>query len=220
MLFSYILLQAPTLMDNLPTGLALCIIPFILGWLAAYIYHKVTALRSENTELTEKVNQQTNEITELRMKISKVEADLESQNNQLRKVRDDLVMCESERNALREQADGKGGKTAKAAAKKPEAKAAAAVPTFSFAGKKWQQDDLKIVEGIGPKIADLLNNAGITTWSQLAMTSPYRLKEILEGGGSQFNIHNPESWPKQADLAANGKWDELQTLQDELIGGR
>lgn len=219
MLFSYILLHVPTLMDNLPTGLALCIIPFILGWLAAFAFYKVSALRADNAELTEKVNQQTNELTELRMKLSKTEADLESKDSQLRKLRDDLIMCESERNALREQADGKGGKSTKAAVKKPAAKEAA-VPTFNFAGKKWQQDDLKIVEGIGPKIADLLQAANISSWSQLAMTSPYRLKEILEEGGSQFNIHDPESWPKQADLAARGEWDELKKLQDELTGGR
>ncbi len=217
MLFSYILLHVPSFTDNLPVGLALCIVPFILGWLAAYVYHKVSALRTENTELNAKVKEQTNEITELRMKISQLEADLESKNNALRKAKDDLIMCESERNALREQTGGDG--KSKAAAKAPAAKAAP-VPMFNFAGKKFKKDDLQIVEGIGPKIAELLNAAGIETWEQLAMTSPYRLREILDGGGSQFNIHEPETWPQQADLAATGKWDELKKLQDELDGGK
>lgn len=218
MLFSYILLHVPSFSDNLPVGLALCIVPFILGWLAAYIFHGVTALRAENTELNARVKEQTNEITELRLKISTLEADLESKGNSLRKTRDDLIMCESERNALREQAEGKGGK---AAAKAPAKKAAApAVPTFNFAGKKYKKDDLQIVEGIGPKIAQLMNDAGIDSWEKLSMTSPYRLREILDGGGQQFQIHDPETWPQQADLAAKGNWDELKKLQDELDGGK
>ena len=81
-------------------------------------------------------------------------------------------------------------------------------------------DDLKIIEGIGPKIADLLVEAGIATFAQLAVTTPEAISEILEKAGPQYNIHNPATWPAQSQLAADGKWDELKTLQDELIGGR
>ena len=81
-------------------------------------------------------------------------------------------------------------------------------------------DDLKIIEGVGPKIADLLVEAGIATFAQLAASTPEAIKEILENAGSQYNIHNPATWPAQAQLAADGKWDELKTLQDELIGGK
>lgn len=217
MLFSYILLHVPAFSDNLPIGLALCIVPFILGWLAAYVYHKVSAINAENAELNAKVKDQTNEITELRMNISKLEAELESKNGQLRKAKDDLIMCETERNALREQ--GEGGGKAKAATK-AAAIAPPAVKSFTMGNKKFKQDDLKVIEGVGPKIAELLNEAGISTWAQLAMTSPYRLREILDAGGSQFNIHDPETWPRQAGLAADEKWDELQKLQDELDGGK
>lgn len=218
MLFSYILLAS--FMADLPVGLALCIVPFILGWLAAYAYYKVPALRTENTELNKKVADQTAEITDLRMKISALEADLESKAKSLHKAKDDLIMCESERNALREQVGdkGKGGAAVKAAAKAPAAPPAA--KTITFNGTKYNWDDLKIVEGIGPKIAELLNNAGITTWEQLAVTSPYRLREILDAGGSQFNISVPDSWPNQADLAAKEDWDALKKLQDELDGGK
>ena len=217
MLFSYILLHVPAFSDNLMTGLLLCIVPFILGWLGAYIYHKVTAINAENTELNAKVKDQTNEITELRMKISQLEADLESKGLQLRKAKDDLIMCESERNALREQGEGGGGK-AKSASK--AAVAPPAVKSFTMGSKKFKQDDLNIIEGVGPKIAEILDGAGISTWAQLAMTSPYRLREILDAGGSQFKSHDPETWPKQAGLAADEKWDELQKLQDELDGGK
>ena len=212
--FSYILLNSFT--ENLPVGLALCIVPFILGWLAAYIYYKVTALKAENSELNLKVSDQNNAITELRMNLSKTESELETKTNDLRKAKDALIMCESERNALREQGGG-DDKSSKAVKTAPKA---AEVRTVLFAGAKVKWDDLEIVEGIGPKIAQLLRDAGIGTWEQLSMTSPYRLREILDAGGPQYNIHDPETWPQQADLATKEKWDELKTLQDELTGGR
>jgi large subunit ribosomal protein L27 len=86
-------------------------------------------------------------------------------------------------------------------------------------GKK-EGDDLKKIEGIGPKIAELLNEAGITTFAQLSETSVERIQEILEAAGPRFSIHNPSTWPKQAELAAAGKWDELKAWQDELDGGK
>ena len=81
-------------------------------------------------------------------------------------------------------------------------------------------DDLKKIEGIGPKIADLLVEAGITTFAQLAASTPENIQVILEAAGSKYNSHSPATWPTQAQLAADGKWDELKTLQDELDGGR
>lgn len=80
-------------------------------------------------------------------------------------------------------------------------------------------DDLKRVEGIGPRIEGLLNNNGIYTWSQLAQTSPDKLREILKVGGALYADIDPTTWPEQASLAVAGKWNELDTLQDELIGG-
>lgn len=81
-------------------------------------------------------------------------------------------------------------------------------------------DDLKIVEGIGPKIAELFNEAGIYTFAQLAATPVERLQEILDAAGPRYRTHNPGTWPKQAELAAAGKWDELKAWQDELDGGK
>ncbi len=212
MLLPYILLNSFT--ENLPVALALCIVPFILGWIAAYAYYKVSHLQNENGELKLKVEEQTNAITELRMEKAKVEADLETRSKELHKAKDALILCESERNALREQL----GETTKG--KKAAAAPEASVRTITFAGKQYKWDDLQIIEGIGPKIAELLRNAGIETWQQLSMTSPYRLREILDAAGPQYNTHDPETWPHQAALAADEKWDELKALQDELIGGR
>lgn len=81
------------------------------------------------------------------------------------------------------------------------------------------KDDLRKIEGIGPKIAEKLNDAGIMTFANLAATEVDKLNEILAAAGSRYSMHNPSTWPMQADLAANDKWDELKTLQDKLDGG-
>ncbi len=80
-------------------------------------------------------------------------------------------------------------------------------------------DDLKLVEGIGPKIAGILEGAGITTFAQLAATDVTRLKQILVDADFTAPA-NPGTWPEQASLAAAGKWNELEALQDKLKGGR
>jgi hypothetical protein len=33
-------------------------------------------------------------------------------------------------------------------------------------------------------------------------------------------MHNPGSWPKQAKLAAEAKWEDLELLQNHLKGGK
>ncbi len=80
------------------------------------------------------------------------------------------------------------------------------------------QDDLVLVEGIGPKIASLLNAQGIKTFAQLAATPVPALQKILEENGLRFI--KPDSWPEQGRLAAEGKMDELKALQDKLVAGR
>jgi predicted flap endonuclease-1-like 5' DNA nuclease len=80
-------------------------------------------------------------------------------------------------------------------------------------------DDLKLIEGIGPKIAGILAAAGIDTFAQLAAADGSRLKEIIAQAGLTA-LADPASWPEQAALAAAGKLDELKALQDQLKGGR
>lgn len=81
-------------------------------------------------------------------------------------------------------------------------------------------DDLTKIEGVGPKIAEILGEAGISTFAQLADTSADKVKELLTAAGPRFASHDPGTWAEQSKLAADGKWDELQKLQDELDGGR
>lgn len=86
--------------------------------------------------------------------------------------------------------------------------------------KKWKQDDLKAIEGIGPKIEALLKKEGIDTWNKLSQTASSELQSILTAAGDRYRLADPTSWPTQAGLARDGKWDELQEYQDILQGGR
>ena len=80
-------------------------------------------------------------------------------------------------------------------------------------------NDLTVVEGIGPKINELFNNAGVKTFAQLANQTVPQMRKILDDGGSRFRIANPSTWGQQAALAAENKWNELKKLQDNLSGG-
>jgi len=90
--------------------------------------------------------------------------------------------------------------------KKAPAKAAAVAATV---------DDLTKVEGIGPKIAGILNESGIYTWAELGDTKVQVLRDILEAAGPRYKSKNPGSWAKQARMAAKGDWDKLKAWQDE-----
>ena len=68
-------------------------------------------------------------------------------------------------------------------------------------------------------MAELLNGAGIMTFAQLAITAPDQIKAILVEAGGMMATMNPGTWPQQAQMAADGKWDELKVWQDELDGG-
>ena len=80
-------------------------------------------------------------------------------------------------------------------------------------------NDLTVVEGIGPKINELFNKSGVTTFAQLAAQTLPQMRKVLDDGGSRFRIANPSTWAQQAALAAANKWTELKKLQDGLSGG-
>ena len=88
------------------------------------------------------------------------------------------------------------------------------------AAKAAKADNLTKVEGIGPKIAEHFNAAGINSFADLAATSVERLQEILNEAGPNYSVHNPGTWPEQAAFAAAGKWDELKAWQEKLDGGK
>ena len=78
-------------------------------------------------------------------------------------------------------------------------------------------DDLTKIEGIGPKIAETLVAGGVDTYAKLSTSEVPAIAEMIKDVRGN---HVPDTWPNQAKLAAEGKWEELQKLQDELDGGK
>ncbi len=103
---------------------------------------------------------------------------------------------------------------AKAAPKKAAPKAETKAPAKKAAATK---DDLTKIEGIGPKIAETLTAAGVATFAELSAQKPTKISEII---ADVRGNHTPDTWPKQAKMAADGKWDELKVWQDEMDGGK
>lgn len=81
-------------------------------------------------------------------------------------------------------------------------------------------DDLKVIEGIGPKIEEILNKEGIHTYEQLMETPLLRIASFLKKAGPRYQLHDPSTWPQQAGLAKQQKWEELERLKLKLISGR
>lgn len=181
------------------------IIGAILGWL----------LRS----LSCGCDDEKNEIEKLKAKNNKLEADLKACLSR-KPERIEVPVSSVSSNLGAADVSSNLGVTA-------SAPAPAAEPSLNFdaaaakaaIGKKVIGDDLKVVEGIGPKIAGLFHAEGIKTWYQLSKAPISKCQEVLNTGGKRYEIHNPSTWPQQAGLAFEGKWEELNTLQDRLDGG-
>nr|WP_299386642.1 hypothetical protein [Allomuricauda sp.] len=87
-------------------------------------------------------------------------------------------------------------------------------------GRRVKENDLKIVEGIGPKIEGLFHNFNIKTWKDLSEVSTVKCQEVLNSGGKRYRIHDPASWPMQAKMAYQGQWKELAKWQDKHKSGK
>lgn len=108
-------------------------------------------------------------------------------------------------------------KESKAATKKAPAKEEAAPKKATK--KTSTGDDLTKIEGIGPKAAEALTAAGVATYADLANSKVAAIQTILDEADGKFGAIKPDTWPKQAKLAADDKWDELKKWQDEMDGG-
>ncbi|WP_075340557.1 hypothetical protein [Tenacibaculum agarivorans] len=157
--------------------------------------------------LTGNADADTEEIQKLKTKINTLEADLSACQESKLGLASDLKLARESASSL----------TATSDVKLIPFDADAAKTAF---GKKIKQDDLKIVEGIGPKIEGLFHSFGIKTWKALSETSIEKCQEVLDSGGERYRIHKPDTWPQQAGLAYEGKWQELKKWQDELDGGK
>lgn len=145
-------------------------------------------------------------------------ADLKALEDSNAKLKADLDACEKKLSASKTTAPSASLTASEsAAATTIPFDAAAAKAVF---GKRIKQDDLKIVEGIGPKIEGLFHNFDIKTWKALSETPVDKCQEVLDSGGERYRIHDPASWPMQAKMAYEGAWKDLSKWQDTHKGGK
>ncbi len=141
----------------------------------------------------------------------------------------ELKLLETKNAKLQADLDACNGKlSVKAATPVASFAAGAAIASIPFDsaaakaafGKAVKEDDLKIVEGIGPKISGMFIDSGIKTWKALSEATVAECQKVLDGGGDRYKIHDPASWPMQAKMAYEGKWKELAKWQDEHDHGK
>ncbi len=185
------------------------LIAALLGFLIGYYLAKgkyrkqITDLEEEKASLEKKIRTLEEEKLSLQADIRRMDDEKLSLQADSRRMDDEIASLKLTIDRLENEIRLTASQPADRAAEAPLAKI---VP-----------DDLKVVMGIGPKIARLLINRGITTWKSLSESAPSYLMEILlKDGGERFRIHNPGSWPQQAQLLNEGRWDELKELQSKL----
>ncbi len=125
------------------------------------------------------------------------------------------------------KAEAKPAKEEKPAKKAEETPVAEETPAVEEASVEKTEtkgdevaDNMKVIEGVGPKIEEILHNGGLKTYAQVSDATPEAIREILEAAGSRYKMHDPTTWPEQAKLAAEGDFDKLKKLQDSLQGGK
>ena len=156
------------------------------------------------------------------------EIDVDVYKNRISKLEADLAACKANKKSTFSGGNSSGGAaatnlTAAVASKNSGLTTAVAFDAVAAKvafGKTIKQDDLTVVEGIGPKIRELFHNHNITTWAGLADCSVEKCQEVLASGGKRFEIHKPRTWPEQAKMAALGQWQKLKEWQDSLDGGK
>ena len=174
----------------------------LLGCIIGYLWGKGSAKVIDNSA----------ELKALADKNTRLQADLDACNKKL------TVAPVAAAVAPKKKAAPKKAKAAPKAKVIPLAFDAGAAKAVY--GKRIKQDDLKLVEGIGPKIEGLFHNFNIKTWKALSETSQAKCQEVLNSGGERYRIHDPGSWPLQAKMAYKGEWKKLAKWQSEHKGGK
>lgn len=195
----------------------------VLGYLLGYFLAKgrymkrITALEEEKASLEARLRKLEEEKLSLQAELrklgdekQKLQADYGKLEEEKAKLITDLRKIDDEAASLKltiEKLEKEGKTQAEAAAMR----------AMELPHEKIVTDDLAVVVGIGPKIAQILMNRGITTWKALSETSPETIREyLLKDGGERFRIHNPDNWPHQARLLHEGRLDEFRELQSRL----
>ena len=203
--------------------LILSLLAFLLGFLLGALLFsnrkRLKELEEENARVKSNLTTMEKDFMSLKYQHEETTKEMEELKRKLRICEADKSVIQGKYDRLKEEQEAQETKTTEPEGDKPKSRAVGGM-VFATPLGKVKQDDLKIIEGIGPKIEGLMNAAGINTWAELAASSVDRLNEILTEAGERYRLAVPDTWPEQAKLAHEGKWDELKALQDRLDGGR
>jgi len=144
-------------------------------------------------------------------------AELKLMQDKNAKLQGDLDACTKKAIADSDSGNAAASFATETAATSKPFDSAAAKAVF---GKAIKQDDLKVVEGIGPKIEGMFRDAGIKTWKALSDATVAECQKVLDIGGKRYRIHDPASWPMQAKMAYEGKWQHLFKWQNKHDHGK
>lgn len=198
-------------MNFLAISIPCWLIPVLVGLISAILGYLLGKLGKGNNDEYE------NKIAKLKGDLdaclsSKTDVDVSSYTSKISSLEADLAACKASLNSSTNIASSLTATTAGIAFDAGAAKA--------VYGKKIKQDDLTVVEGIGPKISGLFHDHDVKTWKALSECSVEKCQQVLDSGGERYKIHRPGTWPEQAKLAYQGKWEELKKWQDQLDGGK
>ncbi|MCB0546422.1 MAG: hypothetical protein KDD19_02485 [Phaeodactylibacter sp.] len=203
--------------------LILSLLAFLLGFLLGALLFsnrkRLKELEEENARVKSNLTTMEKDFMSLKYQHEETTKEMEELKRKLRICEADKSVIQGKYDRLKAEQEAQETKTTEPEGDKPKSRAVGGM-VFATPLGKVKQDDLKIIEGIGPKIEGLMNAAGINTWAELAASSVDRLNEILTEAGERYRLAVPDTWPEQAKLAHEGKWDELKALQDRLDGGR
>ncbi len=198
-------------MMNIPCIL----IPAIVGLICAILGYLIGKMNSKSTDDSTSLT--------LNADLEACRSNTQRLNNKIKSLEEDLEICKANGLNLKakiSELEKAGENKVQSFTGNVSSKIFDSELFFQIFGKKVKENDLKVVEGIGPKIEELFKNAGITTWFELSQASVEKCQSVLDNGGENFSIHNPGTWPAQAEFAYKGKWQELKDWQDVLDGGK
>jgi predicted flap endonuclease-1-like 5' DNA nuclease len=205
------------------------LVGFVLSWFLGHGSRRSGSSATGAVAGSGAAAMQTSELQRLRAELDRLNAAHTAEGSQLSALRaelasaagahhDELDQLHAELLAARAQLAKELSAHSADAQKLAALGSSAAAAAYGFVPKtRSGEDDLAIVEGIGPKIAELLRSNGIRTFEQLAATPAARLHDILAAAGPRFKIANhPDTWPSQAELCAKGQWEDLRKVQEGL----
>ena len=200
---------------TLMKGLAWVLLAVLLGIVIGWLLRSVAARRQ--IERAKRGRVEADDHTELERLQARV-ANLEPVVNERDRLRAELEQIQNEQSSRTGPDPGDAATAAAPSGEPPPSVDVAAAE--SVLGARIELDDLTVVEGIGPKTAELCQGIGIRTWAELSTTEVSLLRTMLDDAGQRFKAHDPSTWPEQARLLAAGDWTAFAALTEQLDSGR